>query len=105
MSAFAAAIETLHADPNMGEDAVYTAPPATGIPVRIIVTRHDPVADFPGMQSHVRAPSWEVRVKQSEVPVRPRVRVDLLTISVGTFTINDVIEDEVRRTWNCDLGG
>jgi hypothetical protein len=47
MTAFASAIDTLFADPNLGLDAVYRAGGADpGVPVRVILRRPDRISEF-----------------------------------------------------------
>ena len=46
MSAFAAAVDLLFADPNIGRDAVHTPDGGTPVPVRIIARRADEVTGF-----------------------------------------------------------
>jgi hypothetical protein len=41
---------------NLAADGKFTAPPASGVPVRVILARHDPAIDFPGFETQVRAP-------------------------------------------------
>ena len=46
MSAFAAAVGALFADPNMGRDAVYIADGGGPLLVRVVARRADAVTDF-----------------------------------------------------------
>ena len=46
MSAFAAAVGALFADPNIGRDAVYIADGGAPVLVRVVARRADAVSDF-----------------------------------------------------------
>ena len=67
MNAFAEALAVLHADPNLGEDAVYL-PPGNGAPVpcRVLRRQPDPVIDMG--QHHVRQAGWIFSIRIAEVP-------------------------------------
>ena len=78
------AIDSLFADDNLAVDGTFTAPPAPGLPVRVILARHDAAVDFAGMQTQVRAAGWEAHVRQSDVPTLPRVGIDTLTVTAST---------------------
>jgi len=96
-------VATIFADPNWIESAIFTAPPAAGIPVTIYRGRHDPIIDFPGFQNTARAAGWEAHLRQTEVPTVPRKGTDTLTIGALTYGIRDVFEDTERTEWVCDL--
>jgi hypothetical protein len=46
MSAFAAAVGALFADPNIGRDAVYIADGGAPVLVRVVARRADAISDF-----------------------------------------------------------
>ena len=63
MSIIADAIDALFIDDALAVDAVFTAPPAEGVPVRVILARQDAASDFPGMTNTVRSPGWSAQVR------------------------------------------
>ena len=67
MNAFAQALAALHADPNLGEDALYL-PPGNSVPApcRVLRRRPDPVLDLG--QHHIRQPGWVFEIQVAEVP-------------------------------------
>jgi hypothetical protein len=63
MTAFAAAIEALFADPNLAGDAIYRAGGADpGVPVRIVVRRPDRVSEFGETRIVAETTAFDVRV-------------------------------------------
>ena len=46
MSAFAAAVGALFADPNIGRDAVYIADGGAPVLVRVVARRNDAISEF-----------------------------------------------------------
>lgn len=91
MSAFAAALAALHADPHLGEDAVYL-PPGQGAPVpcRVLRRRPDPVMDMG--QHHLRQPGLVFEIQVAEVPAPQKG--GRLQLASGTRDIFDVQLDE-----------
>ena len=66
MNAFTQALAALHADPNLGEQAVYL-PPGNGTPVpcRVLRRQPDPVMDMG--QHYVRQSGWVFEIQVAEV--------------------------------------
>ena len=92
MSAFEAALAALHADPNLGEDAVYF-PPGNGTPVpcRVLRRQPDPMMDMG--QHHVRQAGWVFEIQVAEV-ASPQ-KGGQLQLASGTREIFDVQVDEM----------
>ena len=91
MNAFEAALAALHADPNLGEAAVYL-PPGNGTPVpcRVLRRQPDPLVDMG--QHHVRQASWVFEIQVAEVP--SPVKGGQLQLATGTREIFEVQLDE-----------
>ena len=91
MNAFTEALAALHADPNLGEDALYL-PPGNGTPVpcRVLRRQPDPVMDMG--QHHVRQSGWIFEIQVAEVAVPEKG--GQLQFATGTREIFDVQIDE-----------
>lgn len=91
MSAFAQALAVLHADPHLGEDAVYL-PPGNGspLPCRVLRRQPDPIVDVG--PHHVRQSGWVFEIQVAEVPVPQKG--GQLQLAAGTREIYDVQPDE-----------
>jgi hypothetical protein len=96
----AAAVETLLV--VFADDGTFTAPPADPVVCRIIKSRQDDVVSFGGLTTDVRAPGWRMDVPQADVPTRPRVGVDTVTLDGTTYAIRDVAEDVEQQIWVLD---
>ena len=100
MTALAAAIEMLFADPNLSSSAVYRIQ-GTGDPVaiRVIARRPDQVFDFGDTRIRTETSLFDVRV--SEVP-SPRPG-DTLEIDNETFIVQgEPMRDSERLIWTLD---
>jgi hypothetical protein len=101
MTAFAAAINALFADPNIAGDAIYRVQ-GTGDPqmVRIVTRRPDEVLDFG--DAHVVTATTIAELRVSEVP-DPQAG-DTLEITGELFTIQGTPRrDPERLIWSLDL--
>jgi hypothetical protein len=101
MTALAAAIETLFADPNLAQEAVYREQ-GTGDPlaIRIIARRPDQVIDFGDTRLHAETSLFDVRVSDIESP-RPG---DTLEVDGGTFVVQGKpVRDPERLIWALDV--
>lgn len=87
MTAFELALATLHADPNLGEAAVYV-PPGNGTPVpcRVLRRQPDPVMEM--SQHHLRQSGlvFEIQVADVDLPEKG----GQLQLASGTREIFDV---------------
>jgi len=100
MTALAAAIEMLFADPNLSSAAIYRDQ-GTGDPVaiRVIARRPDQVFDFGDTRIHTETSLFDVRV--SEVP-SPRPG-DTLEVDGETFVVQgESVRDSERLIWTVD---
>jgi hypothetical protein len=99
-SAFAAAIDLLFTDPNIGQDAVFT--PAGGAPlsVRIVAQRADDVTPF--AEARLWSETTRVDLRIAEVPnPRPGDRIEI--DSEAFFIQGEPVRDRERLVWIVDL--
>ena len=100
MSAFAAAVGALFADPSMGRDAVYIADGGAPVLVRVVARRADAVTDLG--DARLWSETTRVDLRVAEVPnPRPGDRVE---IDGDAFLIQgEPIRDRERLVWTVDL--
>ncbi len=102
MNAFADMLEVLHADPNIGVDAVYMRAPAAGIAVRASLSH--PSDQLPGLGAvGVRAGSITADVLGSQLGGLVPKRADTLTIGAITYRVEDVERDPLGITFRLTL--
>jgi hypothetical protein len=100
MIAFAAAVDALFADPNLGRAVVYAPADAAPIPVRIIARRADEVTAFGDARLWSETTRIDVRVSEVQSP-RAGDRVE---ISGETFIVQgEPVRDRERLVWTLDL--
>lgn len=100
MNAFAAAIEMLFADPNIGVEAIYTSDSGATVVVRAVVRRADAVSEFGDARLWSETTRIDLRV--AEVP-NPRPG-DRLEIDGDAFLIQgEPVRDRERLVWTVDL--
>ena len=100
MTAFAAAIDDLFADPNIGRDAVYT--PEGGVPVlvRVVARRADAITDFGDARLWSETTRLDLRLAEVPQP-RPGDRIE---IDGAAFLIQgEPVRDRERLVWTLDL--
>ena len=84
MDAFASAIDTLFADPNIGEDALWKAGGiGAGVAVRIIRKSPDRMAEFGESRAVLPTVGLDIRCSQATTITKG----DLILIGAETFTI------------------
>ena len=100
MSAFAAAVSALFADPNIGRDAVYIADDGAPVLVRVVARRADAVTDFG--EARLWSETTRVDLRVAEVPApRPGDRIE---IEGEAFLIQgEPVRDRERLVWTVDL--
>jgi len=100
MSAFAAAVGALFADPNIGRDAVYISDGGAPVLVRLIVRRADDVTEFG--DARLWSETTRVDLQLAEVPnPRPGDRIE---IDGDAFLIQgEPVRDRERLVWTVDL--
>lgn len=100
MNAFAAAIEMLFADPNIGVEAVYTSDGGAPVMVRAVVRRPDEVTNFG--DARLWSETTRLDLRAAEVP-NPRPG-DRLEIDAEAFIIQgEPVRDRERLVWTVDL--
>ena len=100
MSAFAAAVGALFADPNMGRDAVYIADGGAPALVRVVARRTDTVTDF----GDARLWSETTRVDLRVADVANPLQGDRVEIDGDAFLIQGKpVRDRERLVWTVDL--
>ena len=100
MNAFAATVDLLFTDPNIGRDAVYTPEGGAPVPVRIIARRADEVTGFGEARLWSETTRIDLRVAEVANP-RPG---DQLSIDGGAFLVQgEPVRDRERLVWTVDL--
>ncbi len=100
MSAFAAAIGALFADPNIGRDAVYIADGDATVLVRVIARRADAITDFGDARLWSETTRGDLRVAEVPNP-RPGDRIE---IGGDAYLIQgEPVRDRERLVWTVDL--
>ncbi|WP_423207146.1 hypothetical protein E2974_21375 [Paracoccus yeei] len=100
MSAFAAAVGALFADPNIGRDAVYVADSGAPMLVRVVARRADEVTSFSDTRIWSETTRIDLRVAEVANP-RPGDRIE---IDTEAFLIQgEPVRDRERLVWTVDL--
>jgi hypothetical protein len=100
MTAFAAAIDALFADPNLGLDAVYRVGGADpGVPVRVIVRRPDRTAEFGETRIVAETLIIDGRVSDIAAPADG----DTVEVDGSVYVLQgEPIRDAERLVWTCE---
>jgi hypothetical protein len=99
MSAFAAAVDALFADPNLAREAMYEPADGDPFPVRVIARRADAITDFGDARLWSETTRFDVRVSEVAAP-RPG---DRLVIDGEAFVIQgEPVRDRERLIWTVD---
>ena len=100
MSAFAAAVGALFADPNIGRDAIYTPEGGAPVMVRVVARRADAVTDFGDARIWSETTRVDLQVAEVQAP-RPGDRIE---IEGDAFLIQgEPVRDRERLVWTVDL--
>ena len=100
MSAFAAAVGALFADPNVGRDAVFIADGGAPVLVRVVARRADAISDFGDARLWSETTRIDLRVAEVANP-RPGDRVE---IDSEAFLIqSEPVRDREQLVWTVDL--
>ena len=100
MSVFAAAIDTLFADPNIARDATYIADGGTPQLIRVVMRRADEVTGFGDARLWSETTRIDLRVAEVQAP-RPGDRIE---IDGEDFNIQgEPVRDRERLVWTVDL--
>lgn len=100
MTAFAAIVDALFADPNLGREAVYIADGGAPFLVRIVSRQADAITDFGDARLWSETTRIDLRVADVANP-RPG---DRLEIDGDAFLIQgEPVRDRERLVWSVDL--
>ena len=100
MTAFAAAIEMLFADPNIGVEAIYTSDGGAPVLVRVVARRADAVSEFGDARLWSETTRIDLRIAEVPNP-RPGDRIE---IDTEAFLIQgEPVRDRERLIWTVDL--
>ena len=100
MTAFAAILDALFADPNIGRDADYIADGGAPVLVRVVSRQADAITDFG--DARLWSETTRVDLRVAEVPA-PRPG-DRLEIDGDAFLIQgEPVRDRERLVWTVDL--
>ena len=100
MTAFAAAVGALFADPNIGRDAIYTPEGGAPVLVRVVARRADAVTDFGDARIWSETTRVDLQVAEVANP-RPGDRIE---IEGDAFLIQgEPARDRERLVWTVDL--
>lgn len=101
MSAFAAALDALFADPGIGTDATYAPDGGTPVAIRVVARRADAIATFADARIWSQTVLFDIRVIEVASP-RPG---DTITIGAESFIVQGEPErDRERLVWTVSLG-
>jgi len=98
--AFAAAVEMLFADPNIGVEAIYTSDGGAPVLVRVVARRADAVSEFGDARLWSETTRIDLRVAEVPNP-RPGDRIE---INTEAFLIQGEPKlDRERLIWTLDM--
>ncbi|WP_420857670.1 head-tail joining protein [Marivivens marinus] len=100
MTAFAAIVDALFSDPNIGREAVYIADGGAPVLVRVVARRADAITDFGDARLWSETTRIDLRVAEVANP-RPGDRVE---IDGDAFLIQgEPVRDRERLVWTVEL--
>ena len=100
MTAFAAVVDALFADPNIGREAIYTSEGGAPVVVRVVSRQADAITDFGDARLWSETTRIDLRVAEVLAP-RPG---DRLEIDGEAFLIQgEPVCDRERLVWTVDL--
>lgn len=100
MTAFAAIVDALFADPNIGREAVYIADGSAPVLVCVVARRADAITDFGDARLWSETTRVDLRVADVASP-RPGDRIE---IDGEVFLIQgEPVRDRERLVWTVDL--
>jgi len=100
MTAFAAALDALFADSNIGENAVYTSDGGAPVLVRVVSRQADAITDFGDARLWSETTRLDLRVAEVPNPC-PGDRIE---IDGAAFLIQgEPVRDRERLVWAVDL--
>ena len=100
MTALAAIVDALFADPNIGREAVYIADGGAPVLVRVVSRQADAITDFGDARLWSETTRIDLRVAEVAHP-RPGDRIE---IDGDAFLVQgESIRDRERLVWTVDL--
>ena len=100
MTAFAAAVDALFADANLGSEASYEPADGDPFPVRVIARRADAITDFGDARLWSETTRFDLRVRDVAAP-RPD---DRIVVDAATYIVQgEPIRDRERLVWTLDV--
>lgn len=100
MNAFAAPIEMLFADPNIGVEAIYTSDGGAPVVVRAVVRRPDEVTNFGDARLWSETTRIDLRAAEVQDP-RPGERIEIDGEAI--LIQGEPVRDRERLVWTVDL--
>lgn len=101
MTAFAAAIDTLFSDPNLGADATYTPVGGSALSVRAVTETRRLDQQFEPFRTGAIVTAYSAEVRASEV-AQPQ-KGDTLQVNSRTFKVMSFEPDADKLSWRLDL--
>jgi hypothetical protein len=99
VTAFAAAVDALFADPNLGREASYEPTGGQAIPVRVIARSADAVTDFGEARPWSETTRFDVHAADVVAPLPG----DRLVLDGETFVVQgEPMRDRERLVWTLD---
>jgi hypothetical protein len=103
VTAFATALGTLHADPNMSIAALYRRPPGVWTALRVI--RSQPSDQLGGLGAvSARAGQLQVDILAADLTDEP-ARLDEIKIGADVYRVEDTDRDVDALSWRLSLSG
>jgi hypothetical protein len=100
MTAFAAAVDALFADPNLALAATWEPADGDPFPVRVIARRADAVTEFGEERLWSETTRFDVRVRDVAAP-RPD---DRIVVDAATYIVQgEPVRDRERLIWTLDV--
>jgi hypothetical protein len=100
VTAFAAAVDALFADPNLARAATYEPADGEPFPVRVIEGRADAISDFGEARLWSETTRFDLRVSEVAEP-RPG---DRLLVDGETFVVQgEPLRDRERLVWTLNV--
>jgi len=100
MSAVAAALDTLFADPNMAKDAIFTPSNGITVPGRIVLRRPDRVSDFGETRLHSETTVIDIRVADAPALASG----DAFEIEGESYVVQgEPLRDAERLIWTAEV--
>ncbi|SIT11844.1 hypothetical protein SAMN05421759_11774 [Roseivivax lentus] len=100
MTAFAAVVDALFADPNIGREAFYTSEGGAPVLVRIVSRQADAITDFGDARLWSETTRIDLRVAEVFNP-RPGDRLEM--DGEAYLILGEPVRDRERLVWTVDL--